>query len=328
MGAKFGSWILVGATAVTVLLFGIVTRREPAQEPVISIQETQWSPPETTLLPEPELPDPRAEACREVGEKISAGHIFVYNTASRELLYCSTDPQDALYPASITKLFTAYVALEILEPDGVITAGKELGLLQPGSSTAFIAYGSRLTAEMLIEAMLLPSGNDGAYVLAAAAGRVLLDKEKASAKDAVNAFMEEVNRRGKELGLTNSHFVTPDGYHDDAHYSCPADLAIIGELALKNDIISQYAALQQDSVVFKSGETITWYNTNRLLNPESAWYCPEAVGLKTGYTKEAGYCLLAAFRAEEGHILVGIFDGENKLSRYSDAAALYRAAVK
>jgi len=328
MGAKIGQLVIMGATVVMVVLFILSGHQAPPEQEVLSIIETEWVPPETSPPPETEPPDPRKEACREMGEKISAGHVFVYDTASREMLYCNTDSTESLYPASITKLFTAYVALEILEPDTVITAGRELGLLQPGSSTAWIAYGSRLTAQMLVEAMLLPSGNDAAYVLAAAAGRVLSDDEKTSAKDSVAIFMQEVNRRGKELGLVNTYFENPDGYHSESHHSCPGDLATIGELALSNEIIAEYVGLQQDSVVFKSGETITWYNTNRLLNPESAWYCEEAVGMKTGYTKEAGYCLLAAFETEEGHILVGIFDAENKLSRYGDAAELFRTAIK
>ena len=325
MGAKYGHILLMGATVLMVglfLLFG--SRKDPE---ILPVMETEALPTETTLPPETQPPDPREEACREVGEAISAGHVFVYDTAGRKMLYCSSDSTESLFPASITKLFTAYVALEILEPDTVITAGKELGLLQPGSSTAFIAYGSRLTARMLVEAMLLPSGNDAAYVLAAAAGQALSEKTL-KPKEAVTVFMEEVNRRGKELGLVNTHFVNPDGYHSKDHHSCPGDLATIGELALQNEIIAGYASLQQDSVVFKSGETITWYNTNRLLNPESAWYCADAVGLKTGYTKEAGYCLLGAFEYGKGHILVGIFDGENKLSRYGDAVDLFRAATK
>lgn len=325
MGARYAYVFFAAATLLMVLLFLVSGYREEPE--ILPVMETQWVPPETTLPAETEPPDPRKDACREVGEKISAGHVFVYDTASREMLYCNTDSMETLFPASITKLLTAYVALEILEPDTVITAGRELGLLQPGSSTAFIAYGSRLTAEMLVEAMLLPSGNDAAYVLAAAAGRALSEKD-VSPKEAVAVFMEEVNRRGKELGLVNTHFVNPDGYHGDNHHSCPGDLATIGELALQNEIIAKYAGLQQDSAVFKSGETITWYNTNRLLNPESAWYCADAVGMKTGYTREAGYCLLAAFEYEVGHILVGIFDAENKLSRYGDAADLFRAATE
>ena len=324
MGAKIGSMVFAGLTLAAALLF--LRSQIPPEPEVLPVMETEMLPPETAAL-ETQPPDPRKDACRKAGEGIKAGHVFVYDTATREMLWCSTDSTDPLYPASITKLFTAYVALEILEPDTVITAGRELGLLQPGSSTAFIAYGSRLTARMLVEAMLLPSGNDASYVLAAAAGQAL-SQGSISAKAAVTLFMEEVNRRGKELGLINTHFETPDGYHTEQHHSCPGDLATIGELALSNEIIAEYAALQQDSVVFKSGETITWYNTNRLLNPESAWYCENAVGLKTGYTREAGYCLLSAFETETGHILVGIFDAENKLSRYGDAADLYRAAVE
>ena len=178
---------------------------------------------------------------------------------------------------------------------------------------------------MLVEAMLLPSGNDAAYILSAAAGRELAGDPELPAKKAVALFMDEMNRRSEEVGLANSHFVNPDGYHNEDHYSCSGDLATVGELALKNKIIAKYMALQQDSVTFHSGETVTWYNTNRLLNPESAWYCEAAVGMKTGYTQEAGYCLLAAFQQEEGHILVGIFDGENKLSRYTDAVVLFEA---
>lgn len=329
MGGKVLCVFFAAATAVSVLLFVLAAGPLSRSETLEVLSSAEPEPTQTEPLPpETAPPNPRKSACQEVGSKVKAGHVFVYDTGSREMLWCSTDSTDPLFPASITKLFTAYIALELLEPDTVITAGKELGLLQPGSSTAFIAYGSRLTAEMLVEAMLLPSGNDAAFVLAAAAGRTLLEKEKASAKEAVAAFMEEVNRRGKALGLVNTHFVTPDGYHAENHASCPGDLATIGELALSNETIAKYAALQQDSVIFKSGETITWYNTNRLLNPESAWYCEEALGLKTGYTKEAGYCLLAAFRNGDSHLLVGIFDAENKLSRYSDAADLFLAATQ
>ena len=324
--------VLALATAAMTLLF-LGSRWFPSGQ---ALQTVETVPTTVCTEPIPETapptqatkppPDPAEEACRAVAAKIKAGHIFVYDTANRKMLFSSTPSTEALYPASITKLFTAWVALQILPADTVVTAGKELGLLQPGSSTAFIAYGTRLKVEMLVEAMLLPSGNDAAYVLAAAAGREIAGDPELSAKKAVAVFMEETNRRAAEVGLANSHFVTPDGYHDEGHHSCPGDLATIGELALGNEIISRYMALQQDSVTFYSGETVTWYNTNRLLNPESAWYCDAAVGMKTGYTQEAGYCLLAAFQKEEGHILVGIFDAENKLSRYTDSVILFEAA--
>lgn len=325
--------LLAIATAVMMLLFlgnrwfpsGKALQTEETIPTTVSTEPI----PETIPLTQPTEPppDPAEEACRAAVKKIKAGHIFVYDTADRKMVFSTSPSTEALYPASITKLFTAWVALQILEPDTVITAGKELGLLQPGSSTAFIAYGSRLTVKMLVEAMLLPSGNDAAYILSAAAGRELANDPELSAKKAVAVFLDEMNRQAAEVGLANSFFATPDGYHQESHHSCAGDLATIGELALRNEIIAKYMALQQDNVTFSSGETVTWYNTNRLLNPESAWYSEAAVGMKTGYTQEAGYCLLAAFQTENGHILVGIFDAENKLSRYTDAVVLFEAAL-
>lgn len=321
--------ILLAATALSTLLFAGARLLQTTRAAQVSPDPTVATTAEIifeTQAPTQPPPDPRIAACREVSGNVQAGCVFVYDVTGREMLYSSIPATRKMYPASITKLFSAYVALQYLQPDTVITAGWELGMLQPGSSTAYIAMDSRLTVEMLVEAMLLPSGNDAAYILSAAAGRVIAGQSEIGARKAVAIFLEEMNRMGKELGLANSHFENPDGYHSENHFSCPGDLATIGELALSNEIIAKYAALQCDSVRFASGETITWYNTNRLLNPESAWYCENAVGLKTGYTTEAGYCLLAAFEEDGQQYLIGIFDAESTLSRYSDSVNLFKAA--
>lgn len=272
-------------------------------------------------------PDGFSLRCGQVRLDGEAARAFVYDAAGERMLYCNGPEDEKVYPASITKLFTAYTALRLLSGDTVVTAGWELGLLKPGSSYAGIGMDTRLTVEMLVEAMLLPSGNDAAYVLAAAAGRAAAGNDSLGAAAAVEAFMERMNEMGQEVGLINTHFVTPDGYHDDAHYSCPRDLAEIGALALSDPLIAKFVCLGRDSVQFVSGEHVTWENTNRLLNPEEQWYCPEAVGMKTGYTHRAGYCLLSAFRQEDRQILVGIFGAQDKLSRYSDAVALWQAAM-
>ena len=254
-------------------------------------------------------------------------HIFVYDASEGSMRFCSGEDSETLYPASVTKLWSALVALMYLDPEEVVTAGTELKLVQPGSSRAYIARGSRLTAEMLVEGMLIPSGNDAAYVLAAAAGRVIAENAELGSEEAVAAFLEEMNRKGKEIGMIHSHFTNPDGYHDPEHYMCPRDVALVGSLALENSVIARYMNLQQDSVTFRSGEHIAWYNTNHLINPESPYYVEEAVGMKTGYTDKAGHCLLGAFRHPERTILVGIFGAKKPYSRYADAVDLYEIAV-
>ena len=142
---------------------------------------------------------------------------------------------------------------------------------------------------------------------------------------AVQVFVSEMNREAFRLGLKNSRFTNPDGYHAGGHYTCPDDIAQIAAMALRQPVIAKYCGLQQDSVTFASGEWITWYNTNLLLEPGSVYAVPGTLGLKTGYTGEAGYCLLAAFETERGRILVGIFDAETKNSRYYDAITLLDA---
>lgn len=331
------SSILAAATIVMMALFtgyDLAGRGQAVQvEEPPGIQETEKAteptrPPEPQIQTAPPETEPDEEellrlACGSAAETMDGEHIFVYDPAAYRMVYCGTDPLEAMYPASITKLYTAYLALMYLEPETVVTAGDELKLVQPGSSTAYIARGHRLTVEMLIEAMLLPSGNDAAYVLAAAAGRAIAGDDRLAAEAAVEAFIGEMNREAFRLGLLNTQFANPDGYHDEYHYSCPQDVAVFSSVALADPVIAKYTRMCADAVTFKSGQVITWYNTNLLVNPDSKWYSPHAVGAKTGYTTEAGYCLLAAFREGEREIIVGVFGSGDKHARYHDAVTLW-----
>lgn len=307
---------------------------EETTHPTAPEETTHATVPEVTVgtaLPEETTQPTQAAEDRETrlwqelesaAEDMRAECVFVYDTAGERMLYCSTDGEQTLYPASITKLFSAYVALLYLEPEEVVTAGDELDLVQPGSSTAYISKGCRLTVEMLVEGMLLPSGNDAAYVLAAAAGRAVAVDPELGAVQAVQAFVAEMNREAYRLGLKNSRFTNPDGYHAGGHYTCPEDIAIIAAMAMRQPIISRYVGLQQDRVTFESGEWITWYNTNGLLDPSWECYMSTALGMKTGYTGEAGYCLLASFPGGGEYILIGVFGGETKNGRYYYAQEL------
>ncbi len=255
---------------------------------------------------------------------LDAAQVIVYDTADRRAIYEYNGVIDGkVYPASTTKLFTALTALDILSPDDVITAGEELSLVASDSSIAYVRRGHRLTVSMLIEGMLLPSGGDAAYVLAAAAGRRLLGGAS-TAKREIEAFVEEMNRKLAALGLDGTHFTNPDGYHDPDHYTTLADIAKIGAMALENQTIMQYATLAQDRVIYASGESNNWQNTNKLIQPDSALYRADAVGLKTGSTDEAGYCLLTAKRGDDGrYYVVGIFGASTGDARFKDAAKIF-----
>ncbi len=244
---------------------------------------------------------------------ITAQQYFVYQCETGSFLFNSGELTEKIYPASVTKLFTAYVAMQYLPADKQITAGDALTLVAAGSSVADLQKGSTYTVRQLVEAMLLPSGNDAAYVLAVEAGR-LLKGSKLEAKEAVKAFVNEMNAQAQLLGMKNTHFANPDGIHSEDHYTTFADLAILATLSMEDPTIMRYAVTAVDG---------TWKNTNALVDPQSMYYCPYCIGLKTGQTPYAGSCLLSAFEYRGQTIVIGVFGCPEEEDRFADTLCLF-----
>ena len=146
--------------------------------------------------------------------ELTAQQAFVYDCSAEEFLFMAGTETETVYLASITKLFTAYVALQYLTPETEVTVGNELDFVAWGSSVANLQYGDVLTVEMLIQAMMMPSGNDAAYTLAVAAGRVIDGNAALDVVSAVNVFMAQMNQEARLQGMLHTHFVNPDGVHD------------------------------------------------------------------------------------------------------------------
>ena len=276
-----------------------------------------------------EAPDPNSaiyQICDQLAADMEARHLFVYHTGTNRMLYSKTTGNGKLFPASITKLFSTYVALQYLDPNTIITAGNELDLVHEGSSVAFVPKGGQYRVKMLIEGMMLPSGNDAAMVVAAAAGRAIAGDENLAPAKAVDVFVDEMNLQADALGFEKSHFCNPDGWHTGAHYTCLNDLARISKLALENETIARYMRKHDEETNSYGGQYVLWENTNLLLDPDGAYYRRDAIGMKTGYTRPAGYSLMSAFTHEEGAIVVGLFGYTDKNERFPDAIRLANAA--
>lgn len=259
---------------------------------------------------------------------ITAEYAIVYDIETNEILYLKGSADTKIYPASIPKLFSAFVALQYLDVDTVIQAGNEIDYVKNGSSLANIEKGQKLTVESLIYGMLLPSGNDAAYVIAVAAGRTISGNLRISSDEAVSVFVNEMNRQAKILGMTNTNFINPDGFHDDNHYTSLIDIVIAAKVVLNNSIISNCVKTQNVDIVYTSGETRQWENTNLLIDPTSEYYCEDAIGMKTGYTLEAGNCLLSAFKNKNSTYVIGTFNCDDTNSRFEDAKKLYEIICK
>ena len=276
----------------------------------------------------------------EPGREILAEQYFVYDVENSSFVTISGNLDERIYPASVTKLFTCYVALQYLEPEEVITVGDELDFVVYGSSVADLREGDKLTVSQLVEAMLLPSGNDAAYVLAVNAGRRICGDSSAGMYWAVEVFMNEMNKQVKEVGMTGTHFANPDGIHSDSHYTTFGDLAVLAAMSIKDDTIMKNAVIAEDTVTFiergayrgsgdeeNTGDTVKWKNTNELINPASEYYCPYATGLKTGQTPYAGSCLLSSFEYEGKSYIIGVFKCPEKEDRFDDTLQLFNETI-
>lgn len=249
---------------------------------------------------------------------VASPQCFVYDVAEECFVFAKGGDK-VVYPGSTSKLLTALYALTVLSPDTVITAGDELDFVKAGSSIAYIKKGHRLSVEMLVGGMLIPSGNDAAYVLAAAVGREISGEESLSADVAIESYLVGVNEYAREIGLCGTKVTVPDGYDDERHYTTIEDLAIIARLACENEIVSKYVALSETSVVYASGQTNTWVNTNRLLEVGGEYYSPLARGLKTGSVM-GEYSLIFSFELEDGReYIAGVFGADKKNLRFADA---------
>lgn len=229
--------------------------------------------------------------------------IFSSPICRSSLLYCVED-EKALYndsadlvtaPASLTKLLTASVVYKYMNPEDEVTVGDEQYFVNADSSKCFIEIGNVMTVQDLMTGMLLCSGNDAAYTAAVSTARSLHKDEELTDEQALAAFGELMNDFAAEIGMSSSHFINPDGWDDEQQYVTAADLLKLSVYALSVPEIRTIVGTREKTVEFKSGETMTWYNTNGLLYPGDTYYCENAIGMKTGTTDNAGCCLISAF---------------------------------
>ncbi len=277
---------------------------------------------------EPSLPqsdaseEPATFPASLVDGSVKSEYVLLYDVTNDKILF-DRNGDKLCYPASITKLLTALTAVEYLKPDDVVVVGDEIKMIGQGSSTAWLQVGYQMTFEQLLDAMLIPSGNDAAYVMGVWVGRIILADSNASKEQALSVFMNRVNEKAVSLGMENTHFTVPDGYHDDNHYTTARDIAIMCKAALNNSFISNSCQKTTASYRLASGHYVKYDTTNVYLKNYAY-----ATGLKTGTTDEAGPCLAASAEKDGVELVAVILNSQTKTSRYTEAATLFDIAYE
>ncbi|MBQ9859679.1 MAG: D-alanyl-D-alanine carboxypeptidase [Clostridia bacterium] len=248
-------------------------------------------------------------------------YVILYDATEEEVLY-QKQADVKCYPASLTKLMTAIVAVEHAAADTVFTVGDEVHMIDPGSSRAYLTVGTRLSLSHLLQALLLPSGNDAAYVAAVGVGRLIAGNETLSNSEALALFVKKMNEKAAALGCKGTHFANPDGIHRDDHYTTAADMLKISVAALDYPLIAETVRMPESHVTLLSGQTVNWHNTNKLVQTDTIYTYDGIIGLKTGSTDQAGYCLAAGATRDGKTSLVIVMGAGQESNRFDDSAGL------
>lgn len=235
-----------------------------------------------------------------------------------KILY-EKNSNDVRFPASTTKIMTAILTVENCNLDDVATVSHNAVYSIPYDYThASLKEGEELTIEQLLYALMIPSANDAAIVLA----------EHISGS--VEEFAKLMNKRAEELGCKNTHFVNPNGIHSKDHTSTSYDLALMGKFAMQNSIIRKIVSTTQFTLSATNKYSKTdriFNNSNDLLNTYSKYYYEGTTGVKTGYTGEAGNCIIASAKKNNLEVILVVLGGESTNTglsqRYLDCKTLF-----
>ena len=218
-------------------------------------------------------------------------------------------------PASTTKIMTAMLTLEHCKLDDVATVTSEAITSVPsGYSSDLLKMGEELTIKDLLYALLLPSSNEAANVLAI------------HVAGSIDSFASMMNTKAVELGCKNTHFLNPNGVHDEDHYTTAYDLAIIAREAMKNDTFKQIVSTASYTLPSTNKYTRIDRNlitTNDLIKKQSKNYYEYAIGIKTGSTTPAKNCLVASATKDGKNLISVVLKADKDSDRYNDTKTLF-----
>ncbi len=249
---------------------------------------------------------------------VASSAAILVESSTGKILY-EKNAYEKMYPASTTKVMTAILILENCDLNEMATVSHNaIYSLPSGYVNANLQKGEEISVKDLMYALMVKSANDAAIVLAEH-----LD-------GSVEGFADRMNTKAAELGCQNTHFVNPNGIHNENHYSTAYDLYLMASYAMKNETFRKYvstASYTLPSTNLYPATDRVCVTTNDMIRPKSKYYDENVIGVKTGYTAEAKNCLIAASQ-KDGTELISVIlhsgtNAEGLSERYVDTAALF-----
>ena len=272
-------------------------------------EEDKWVDPK---LPEDAIPwDATHPELLEEDMLYAKSAILIEATTGDVLFEKNAD--EILYPASTTKILTAYIALQMgdFENDKVTISENAIAMVPSGYQKTPLSVGETVDFYDLIAAMLIISGNDAANAVAE------------FISGSVDNFAVLMNETAQMLGCSqDTHFSNPSGLHEETHYTTARDMALIAQVAMQDerfrDIVARFQYDMPDS---NKRPARTLVGGTSILKPDNDYFYKDAIGVKTGFTNPAGYCYVGA--AKRGGIeLISVVLYSSKAGRWTDTKKL------
>lgn len=239
----------------------------------------------------------------------NASASLLMEASSRQVLY-SNHEKEKLFPASTTKIMTMILLFEAIEK-GSLKWDEELTCsayaASMGGSQIYLEEGEKMSVADLFKAISIASANDAC---------VMIGERIAGTND---NFVKMMNEKAKELKLVNTHFVNPTGLHDDNHYTCALDLGTMAAYLIEmgGERLLQTTSLYDSYIREDTAHKFWLVNTNKLLKSYQG-----ADGLKTGYTKEAGYCIVSTAKRNGLRLIAIVLKESNPKVRNQEVSQL------
>lgn len=254
-------------------------------------------------------------------EQMTSEAAALFDLSSRQTLY-SKSAFERLYPASITKIMTALIAIKYGDLDDLVTVTEDAVITESGATLCGIQPGDTLTLEQLLYGLMLPSGNDAGTAIA-----VHMAGSEA-------AFADKMNEEARLLGATGTHFVNPHGLHDKEHYTTAYDLYLIFQEALKYPVFRTVTGATSYTADYRNqaGEKVskTWKGGNWFMTKERE--TPEGLTVfagKTGTTQAAGYCLIMASKdSKDQEYISVVLKADSRPHLYDNMTQLISQAAR
>ena len=252
--------------------------------------------------------------CFAIEPTINSGSAILVEESTEKILY-EKNAYEKMYPASTTKILTAILVLENCNLDDMATVSHNAVYSLPQAYvTTNLREGEQISINDLMYALMLKSANDAAIVLAEHVGGSL------------EGFAEMMNKKAQEIGCKNTHFVNPNGMHDDDHYTTAYDLYLMAKYAMQNETFRKYVTTTTYTLPttnkYTNNDRIC-VNTNEFLKKSSKYYNQNIIGIKTGTTTEAKNCLISAIKNDETTLYSVTLHSETNAERYTETQKLF-----